>query len=281
MCEAGLVALGICLTACQSAHRGPQQYKPHAQTTKPGCVCKKNLDKGYATIVCQPVDQDVVAGHPAVFSVDATGKNLIYQWYFRGEDVNGMRVEAAVDSAQGGQTAAIKIPNVDPTMGGSYWCDIHSTGDWGAPVTTRTRDAQLGIKTDPPSLPAGQVQSFLGQQGPFAPGSQGTVCNSGTCGYVNFQNNGNGYDPDPGLTKGRVKIHVDGNPNRLNSDYCLMWYDDLGGMGCATDDQTPPKDQKLFNINANRLYVFTVFFKTGKCPGNPSAQAYMDLFFDP
>ena len=247
---------------------------------KPGgvSICKENKDVGFATITCQPVDKDLVQSQSTTFKVEATGKSLIYQWYFKGENAAGNIVESPVPAAAGGQTAQITITQMNASKAGAYWCAIDSTGQWGVPARTRTREALLGLTVDP-QPGGGQVQSFIGVQGTFYSGGLGTVCNGSACGYVNYRNGGVGYNPDSPLTGGHVKIHVDTQADMLNSQYHLMWFDTGGGSGCATNT-TGSTTQKGFPIDHTKNYLFTVYFMPNFCPGG-NAKVYMDLFFDP
>jgi len=238
-----------------------------------GTVCKVNEDRGLATIKCQPVDVEVAQGDTAVFAVDAKGKELIYQWYFRGE--SGV-ADVVGSGTTGGRTAQLTVSDVQPPKGGFYYCEIDSTSPLGPPVRTRTRDAHLGIKAEvEPST--GGIQVYPPQQASMPPGSSGNVCGSTYCGYVSYQNGGAGFDPDPGTTKGLAKVRV-GTVYRNNNTFHLKWFDNTGGTGCALNSATDPQ-QKDFTINPSKIYFFTVYFKT-PCPAQGS-QLYFELSFVP
>src|SRR2546425_12819707 len=95
---AGVLAwtMGIWMTGCCTGKGG-----------KAGDgVCKENEQVGMATITCQPMDTNVFQTQPATFRVAATGTDLVYQWYFRGETGCG----DVVQGATGDRTPELTVP---------------------------------------------------------------------------------------------------------------------------------------------------------------------------
>ncbi len=69
-------------------------------------------------IISQPTDQYVVVNMTALFSVDAIGNSLQYQWY----DVDG--------AISGGTKSALAISNFSKDDSGTeYWCRVIGSGD--------------------------------------------------------------------------------------------------------------------------------------------------------
>lgn len=239
-------------------------------------VCQGNEQRGLATIKCQPVDVEVRQDETAVFTVDATGTDLTYQWFFRGGTTGCGDVVGA--GTTGGTTAQLTVPGVDSTKVGAYWAEIHSTGPYAVPVRTRTRDAYLGIRADAPSgTGTGGIQVYPPQQQSMpAPSSGSSSCGS-HCGWLNYQNGGAGFDPDPGTTKGLAKVRI-GTNFRNNTSFRLKWFDDLGNTGCASNSSSPAT-QKEFNINPNRVYFITIYF-VSNCPAQ-GANVVLELQFVP
>jgi hypothetical protein len=259
-------SVGIWLTGC-------------ACTGKKGgfVVCKDNEQKGYATIACQPVDVEKAQGETAVFEVKAKGKNLVYQWFFRGTAGYGDVVDPNPSETVGGKTAQLTVLDVGSAKGGFYWCEIESTGLYGAPVRTRTRDAHLGIRSEVGGTGSGVIQVYPPQQANMpAPYTGSSSCGS-HCGWVNYQNGGAGFDPDPGTTKGLAKVRI-GTTYRDNTTFNVKWFDNLGNSGCAVNS-TSPNTQKEFTINPSRIYFFTVYF-ISSCPPQGS-QVFFELSFVP
>jgi hypothetical protein len=239
-------------------------------------VCLTNKLKGLAIITCQPMDQEVSQGQQAVFKVKATGKNLAYQWYFKGNAGCGEPVGAGTS---GGRTQELTVGAVSSAKGGFYWCEIDSEGALSIPVRTRTRDAHLGIRL-PGGTVAGDIQVLPPAQATMPPGNSGTVCAGDYCAYVNY-GGANGYDPNAGLTIGYAKVRVNDEPNfRPANTYRFRWVNELGGNGCATNGVSPNTDRKQFPINANRKYWFTVYFKD-PCPAPGSTITFEGEFTTP
>jgi hypothetical protein len=220
------------------------------------------------------VDVEVAQGETAVFAVDATGKDLVYQWYFRGKTGCG---DVVGTDTTGGRTAQLTVLNVDSTKGGAYWAELDSTSPLGPPVRTRTRDAYLGIKAEPGGTASGGIQVYPPQQASMPPPSSGSICGGTHCGYVSYQNGGAGFDPAAGTTKALAKVRI-GTQYRNNTTFHLKWFDNLGNTGCAANSASPAT-QKEFTINANRIYFFTVYF-ISPCPAQ-GAQVFFELSFVP
>jgi hypothetical protein len=262
-------ALALWLVGCKSVTNYGQ--------SKPKCVCYQNTHRGYATIDCQPIDSEVLQGQQAIFKVAATGAGLTYQWYFRGSTANcGVEVDPA--QTTGGRTPKLTVLDIKPDDVGVYWCEIDSMGLWGTPARTRTRDAFLGIRKEPEQKDGG-VQVYPAQQASMPPGNSGNVCGGSYCGYVNYQNGGNGFNPDPGCITGWVEVRKGTGAPIPNTTFHLKWFDDLGGTGCAANSTADP-ERKEFLINANRIYFFTVYFKPGQCPP-AGTTVFLDLQFRP
>jgi hypothetical protein len=104
-------------------------------------VCVENENRGYATILVQPPDQDVPNNQVAGLGVVATGANLSYQWFQK----NAAGVTTAIDPTSGGNTDTIVI--VNPTSG-EFWCEIESTDGLKMPALTRTRNARVNVGTN-------------------------------------------------------------------------------------------------------------------------------------
>ncbi len=237
-------------------------------------VCKVNEDRGLAAISCQPVDVEAAQGDTVVFAVDAKGKDLVYQWYFRGESgVAGVVGTGTI----GGRAAQLTVQDVASAKAGAYWCEIDSTGVWGAPVRTRTRDAQLGIKSEVGGTGSGGIQVYPPQLASMPPGNSGSDSCGTHCGWINYQNGGAAFDPDPATTKGLAKVRI-GTVYRDNTTFNLKWFDNLGHSGCAVNT-SGSTTQKEFTSDPSRLYVFTAYF-VSSCPA-PGAQVYFELSFVP
>jgi hypothetical protein len=93
------------------------------------------------------------------------------------------------------------------------------------------------------------------------PGSNGPCANS-YCSYLNFNNNGAGYNSGPNITTGVAQVLVAGvamDP----ANYHLFWRYSATKKGCATN---LAPSSKTFAAVANKVYVFTVYFNVGQCP---------------
>lgn len=92
------------------------------------------------TITQQPIDQFVVVGQAATFSIGATGDNLIYQWYIDRNDGRGWR---KLDNAVGSEyTTSVVGLECD---GFKYYCKI--TDQYGNNINSN--EAVLHVSTAP------------------------------------------------------------------------------------------------------------------------------------
>ena len=94
------------------------------------------------SIVTQPINQPVVVGTAATFTIAATGSGtLTYQWYFT--PVGSLAPQSLADSAgkrSGSQTATLAVSNVQTTDVGDYVCVVS-----GATPAATSVAAQLSI----------------------------------------------------------------------------------------------------------------------------------------
>lgn len=229
-----------------------------------GCCkngCTQNEKAGLATIVCQPVDISVAEHDPATFEVQVKGRDLVYQWYFKDGPVS--------EGMKGGRTNSLTVSDLTTNKQGYYWCEIDSSDPvWGAPVRTRTRAAKLTIL---PASVAGGL-SFTGTNVIMdipptpnlpPPGSPSGADCGDYCTYVVYNNNGTAYKPDLGTTKFVAKVQAPLGTYVSNADYELLRAANLTDRFCATNIGTI---QKGFGSTPSKRYVFTVYFKPGKCP---------------
>jgi len=241
-------------------------------------VCKDNELKGYATITCQPADTEKQQGETAVFEVKAKGLSLVYQWFFRGTTGCGDVVNPSTTVTLGGRTAQLTVLDVDQAKGGLYWCEIDSTGLYGIPTRTRTRDAYLGIRSEVPGSTGGGIQVFPPQQASMPSGNSGNDPCGTHCGWVNYQNGGLGFDPDAGLTKALVTVGVGSATNlRDNATYSVRWFDNMGLNNCFSNTSGSMTQKEFTSINPNKIYFFTVYF-TSSCPAQ-GTQIFFNLSF--
>jgi hypothetical protein len=251
----------------------PEQQPGSAASQSAG-VCKLNQDAGIATITCEPMDIDLKSGGAATFEVQAMGKDLTYQWFF----VNAMGIPEPVDPAKttGGQTAKLTVAPVTLDSGGFYWCKLGTTGALELPVTTRTRDAQLGI-IHPAAGGGGGVQIFPPQQGSMPNPYNGTSTCGTYCGYMNFQNAGTGFQP-AASGKGQIKLRfVTTTSTPIDATlFNVRWFDSSGQSGCAQISGSDPKVRE-FTSNSTKRYVFTVYFASG-CPAY-GTYVFLDVSF--
>jgi hypothetical protein len=265
---AGIFAcsIGIC----------PGQKNPHT-------ICKENRDAGFALIQCQPLDATVRQGEIGIFTVQADGNGLAYQWYFRGQDGLAEPVGAGTS---GGQTPELMVFNVDVPNVGAYWCEIDSLDP--LPARTRTRDARLSIGRDPAQPdPGNPIQTYLPQPASMPPGNSGAAACGSYCGWINYYGPNNaGFDPataTPALTKGLVKVRIGDTPNegyRHQNSYRVYFVNSTGGTNCAVNSLPPaPDTQKEFPINPNKNYWLTVYFVSSCPPANTNV--WLELSFVP
>ncbi len=248
---------------------------------KNGGYCKANQEAGLPIITCQPMDVDTRVGGQAQFAVEATGQDLVYQWYFR-PGAPGAAVQQLITGTpqyNGGETPTLSVMAVNAAKVGFYWCEIDGTGKWGFPLRTRTRDAQLGITngippTAGPSGPSPAIQVFPPQLGSMPQAKSGTVTCGSYCGWLNFQNSGLGFRPASGTTTGRIKVKV-GTTYLSNSAFLVRWFDNLGNSGCTSNGADA--NQKVFSSDPSRIYCFTVYF-VSPCPAYGS-QIFFELEF--
>ncbi len=99
------------------------------------------------TIISQPTDLYVVVNKPALFSVDAIGNSLQYQWYDAdGAILKGIRSTLAVSNFS------------EDDSGSEYWCRVIGSGD-----TLITDKAKLFVISKPTvSVPENQFRVTVG-----------------------------------------------------------------------------------------------------------------------
>ena len=223
------------------------------------CVYPANKQAGLAIIVAQPMDQQVSPKEAAVFEVEAKGSNLSYQWFF--ERTNS---GYAVPNEQGPR---LVVPGSRSSREGFYWCLVNSESKQGV-LQTRTRLAALVVapmmlmsSTNPPPLGGSLRPSTISSN----------VCCSSICGFINFNNNGNGYvlSKDQKFTMALTSDSA--GINVINTSlYCAQWR--YGGQsnqaGCLADISTT---QKQFTAPVAATYAITVYIKSD-CP--PSGTTY-------
>lgn len=100
-------------------------------------------DSNVLTIVKQPVDQYVVVGQRATFSLEATGKNVTYQWYINRNNGNGWKkIDGATEASY---TTSVTDLDCD---GFQYYCRV-SNRDGSA----LNSDAAVLHVSEAPTLP--------------------------------------------------------------------------------------------------------------------------------
>jgi hypothetical protein len=237
------------------------------------------------------MDTTVAQGGQATFEVKAVGKNLIYQWYFNNNEIQGARDPQLVVS---GATAA-KV--------GFYHCELDSADSIDTQTRTRTRSAALGLGGDSVSTSAvprrtddrGGIRTYSAaitstatnppggnsyppQHQPLPPPSSGTSICGAYCGYVVYNNGGAGFSGISGTTKAFVRVSTSSG-TVANTCYELLWRVNATVKGCATI-VTGSTTDRTWNSTAGTKYFLTVYFKPGCCPP-AGTDVILDVWFTP
>lgn len=227
------------------------------------CKCKQNEQAGIGHIKCQPMDVTTNLNAKAVFEVQLDEKEANYQWFTTNGPVG--------DYTEGGQSSRLTV-DVRPETAGDYWCEIDK--DWGYPVRTRTRLANLAIAS-PSSLASpksGTSQQFLTGTNiiifdiPPTPGIPpttsvpSTICNISYGTYVVYPL----WTPDANTTKyvAKVKFATTNSAHVPNTSYELRRRSSATDVYCATNIGTTEKGQ---SCSGTVQHKFTVYLKPQFC----------------
>jgi hypothetical protein len=223
------------------------------------CICPENRRAGLPVILCQPMNQQVTTNQDAVFKVRAVGENLSYQWFFQNSD--------RVIEVRNGQGSDLVVPASTPNRFGNYWCAVRADGSLGL-EQIQTRSATL---TESFALSGGFTNPTTGT---FTT-SQGTGSCCNYCGWINFQNGGQGFPLNAGQTV-TIQLSLSSTMSPLidTSNYCARWR--YGGKtnqtGCFT---VISSTQEQFTAPVTATYAITVYIKNN-CPPNGTLY-YMTL----
>ena len=111
-------------------------------TSAPMTLVVQPADSSTAPIlITQPQNTTVAPGRPALFSVNATGSNLTYQWYFKKTKLS--------DNARifGSKTATLTLTNAQTADAGTYTVIISNPRG-----STTSSNAILTVSGQPPSI---------------------------------------------------------------------------------------------------------------------------------
>ena len=82
-------------------------------------MCSLSVDA--PSILMSPRDQYVLPGDDVVFTVNADGFGITYQWFFEGMELND-----STEGVSGATTPNLALANVSASDFGSYFCVVSS-----------------------------------------------------------------------------------------------------------------------------------------------------------
>lgn len=223
-------------------------------------ACASNVKNGYPVITCQPEDQGVKEGEPAVFSVEAEGQSLYYQWF---RILPGNPEPEPINNAN---SSEFKIPAVAHGRDdGLYFCAVTDP----AGNVTHTRQAGLGGRGP------GAGSGFVPVQFTSSSGAMTTVCNppnNCTAKWVRFP--GTQLMPTTATSfTGNILI-TNVAQSRWDifprSKYYLQWfYSSANGENDCFDPVANSQTEQVgATLVSGREYRFTLFFTPGNAPAN-------------
>ena len=241
-------------------------------------ICPENLERGYATILCQPLDTDVDCEvDKAVLTVESDGNQQSYQWYF--VNANGVTTEIGSEEKgtyQNAKTKSLTIRKPSYAELGDYYCLIKSVDCSGFPAETRTRAARLGCKGT-----QNKLLMFLTPPVQSLP-TPATIGTTPLCGNVNYCNSAKFGSSPPGISVpaglNYFVVTLINGANRQehpSGSYSVYVVDrSTGTGGCAIYNST--QNRWEFTATANHYYKFVVYFN---CPA-PGAPTWPNVSLD-